>query len=529
MKKMHTPFSAASLAAFIVLVLTLTASAVNAQEKPLTLLSPNAPGWVTVSWEHTGEGVHWFELYRQDPPYAKGEDVFLGKSWNRTDSVIDKNLTAGTTYNYTVCAVYVDHSTCADWKPVTTLLPPPPPSSPPAKTPPPSTATLAPPQITAKGTSERYVLVTWNTDSQFALKTVLVYRDGEEVFDLAAKLGAFVPSYTDSVPRVNTAYRYKACFVGLDGQRPCSAEVTATGRLIAPSPPADVVVTQDKNRGRAGDLTARVRTLATARWRNTEIPGQFITLEREDRIQLDRVRVGLAWVELARVSARTDPTDILADVTPQRGEVAAEPGRNYRVCAHVPALGPSGTVCTAARATPVLPLPSTRSADLNGLAERGETLAGEDPLAMELRDEQPEEAAKRGFHIGLAAAEGQTLPGPGKQMIHDSLAPAEQRGFSKAVSFSLERNRNSDLAARGAMVARSDSVVGDARTAQESAFYRLGFDIASGIFGNPALGALGNTATGPGSLKIRDALSDAARKGFDASVALHLSRDYVRD
>jgi hypothetical protein len=57
-------------------------------------------------------------------------------------------------------------------------------------------------------------------------------------------------------------------------------------------------------------------------------------------------------------------------------------------------------------------------------------------------------------------------------------------------------------------------------------FYRLGFDIATGIFGDPALGASGNTATGPGSLGIRDGLVAQGQRGFNASVALHLSRNY---
>jgi hypothetical protein len=57
-------------------------------------------------------------------------------------------------------------------------------------------------------------------------------------------------------------------------------------------------------------------------------------------------------------------------------------------------------------------------------------------------------------------------------------------------------------------------------------FFRLGFDIASGIFGDPAGGAQGNTATGPGSLGVRNALSPAAQRGFNASVALHLGRKY---
>ena len=160
---------------------------------------------------------------------------------------------------------------------------------------------------------------------------------------------------------------------------------------------------------------------------------------------------------------------------------------------------------------------------VDDLAARGEGIANRDPLAAELRNRQPEGPARRGFDVGMAAAEGQTLPGPGKQRIHDSLSPAERPGFAAAVSFSLERNRNADLAARGAAIAQADPTVGTPRNADPDVFYRLGFEIATGIFGNTALGARGNTATGPGSLKIRDSLSAAGQRGFNASVALHTS------
>ena len=33
---------------------------VNGQEAPRTLVQANAPGWITVSWEHTGEDVYYF-------------------------------------------------------------------------------------------------------------------------------------------------------------------------------------------------------------------------------------------------------------------------------------------------------------------------------------------------------------------------------------------------------------------------------------------------------------------------------------
>jgi len=174
--------------------------------------------------------------------------------------------------------------------------------------------------------------------------------------------------------------------------------------------------------------------------------------------------------------------------------------------------------CRAAAAGPPV--------DGDDLAARGEAIANQDPLAVELRYRQAEGPSRRGFDIGMAAAEGQTAPGPGKQRIQNSLSPAEQPGFNIAVTFSLERNRNADLAAKGAAIAAADPVVAEARTVDADVFYWLGFDIATGIFGDPTLGALGNTAMGPGSAKIRDALNASGQRGFNASVKFHLSRKY---
>ena len=178
-----------------------------------------------------------------------------------------------------------------------------------------------------------------------------------------------------------------------------------------------------------------------------------------------------------------------------------------------------------ARNSPAAPgLTAQCLATVNILAARGEAIANQDPLAVDLRNQQSEGSARRGFDIGMAAAEGQTAPGPGKQSIHDSLTLAEQAGFTAAVAFSLARNKNAKLATTGAAIAAADPTVAQARNAEADSFYRLGFDIATGIFGDPAKGALGNTSTGPGSLGIRDSLTRAGQRGFNASVALHLSR-----
>jgi hypothetical protein len=160
------------------------------------------------------------------------------------------------------------------------------------------------------------------------------------------------------------------------------------------------------------------------------------------------------------------------------------------------------------------------------LAAKGKAIALQDPLAVELRNREPAGPSRRGFDIGMAAAEGQTAPGPGKQKIHDALRPAEQIGFTTAVSFSLERNRNAEFATKGAAIAKVDPIVANARTVNPSVFYWLGFDIATGIFGDLALGGEGHTSEGPGSQAIRDGLSAAGQKGFRAAVVLYLVKKH---
>jgi len=180
------------------------------------------------------------------------------------------------------------------------------------------------------------------------------------------------------------------------------------------------------------------------------------------------------------------------------------------------------------KVAPPITATSPAPVNLKALATNGEAIANQDPLTVKLRNQQRDESSRRGFDIGMAAAEGQMLMGPGKERIRAALSPAEQIGFDVAVAFSFERNRNAELAATGAAIAQTDPIVAEARNADLNVFYWLGFDIATGIFGDPSLGASGHTAVGPGSLKIRNSLSAIGQRGFDASVKLHLSRNYKR-
>ncbi len=89
----------------------------------------------------------------------------------------------------------------------------------------------------------------------------------------------------------------------------------------------------------------------------------------------------------------------------------------------------------------------------------------------------------------------------------------------------VDAERVENLAEIGKQIARSDPAVAAARRNPDIE-YRQGFDIATGLFGDPALGAAGNTLMGPGSQAIRDSLGSAGRDGFNASVSFHQARQY---
>jgi hypothetical protein len=158
------------------------------------------------------------------------------------------------------------------------------------------------------------------------------------------------------------------------------------------------------------------------------------------------------------------------------------------------------------------------------LAAKGQTMASQDVLIAELRRRQPV-ANQRGFDIGMGAAEGQTAWGPGKQKMLSSLNAPQQEGFKVAVSFSMDRNRNAQFASIGAAIAKADPVVASARTADPEVRAWLGFDIASGIFGDPAKGALNKTSAMQ-FMAIREQLSLPAQRGFNASMKFHQGRHY---
>ena len=180
------------------------------------------------------------------------------------------------------------------------------------------------------------------------------------------------------------------------------------------------------------------------------------------------------------------------------------------------------------------PVPLRRATILsaNPLAIKGRAIADANLLVAALRASQPDGPLRTGFDIGMGVWLGNTADGPGKQAVGKALTPGEQVGFADAAAFSLQWNNNADFAAKGAVVAAKDPDVAAARAKARgtppdglaAALYWLGFDIATGIFGNPALGAQGNTLIGPGSEKIRATLGPDGRQGFNDSFPFNVVR-----
>jgi hypothetical protein len=325
-------------------------------EAPHVATFPNAPGWITVVWEHSGKDVYGFVVERQGPPYTESAILAVATLNDPTREFTDMNLRAGTTYNHRVCAVYDYHRTCSQWARTSTLPPPPSSSktgsSPPPPSPPPPLST---PVLRVKSTSSKSIGLEWDYDYADRLTSMALYRDGQFIFDGAIP-GNFTSSHSDVVPRFNTEYTYKLCFSNPDEKDKCSEPVTAMGTPVPPTAPVDVRVAAVKHPGGAalgGAVRLRPKSVIDVTWRNTDVPGQFVTIEGLDThipgdiIAGGAIRTGSQqrWIESKRVNAKDDPASLSMDLP--RSLISSDAGlTTYRVCALVPKLGEGGKVCS---------------------------------------------------------------------------------------------------------------------------------------------------------------------------------------
>jgi hypothetical protein len=139
-----------------------------------------------------------------------------------------------------------------------------------------------------------------------------------------------------------------------------------------------------------------------------------------------------------------------------------------------------------------------------------------------LRASLPDAQSRRGFNIAFGSSGADSAHGPGKDRLRDALPSAQREGFATAVSFIVMRNNAQPWAMKGAAIAQQVPRVAEGRLAGGDPFHALGYDIATGIFGDPALGGQGDLAMGPGKQRLLDTLNASGKKGFDASMKLHL-------
>lgn len=81
----------------------------------------------------------------------------------------------------------------------------------------------------------------------------------------------------------------------------------------------------------------------------------------------------------------------------------------------------------------------------------------------------------------------------------------------------VDSTRIDGLAATGANIANQDTDLAYVRAAESGAEFQRGFDIATGLFGDPSLGAEGRAAADPQAASIRESLDSDGQRGFDAS------------
>lgn len=180
----------------------------------------------------------------------------------------------------------------------------------------------------------------------------------------------------------------------------------------------------------------------------------------------------------------------------------------------------AGAVCDRvpdARARNSPALPNLVAQCGNHLAAIGEAIENQYPWAAERRSQQRVDAARRGFDIGMAAAEGQTTaPDPNRHGIYDSLNGAEQEGYNVAVDCSLKWNISmeqikNELAVKGAGLATADQWAAGVRNQQPDGPARRGFDIG--------LAAAAEVDTsGTGKQAIRALLRPDEQAGFDMAL-----------
>lgn len=192
-------------------------------EAPRVTVTPNSPGWITVYWEHDGDGVLYY--------YVQREDLDPARRWENPSPIgqfTDVDLQPGTTYRYRACAVYESGEVaCSSFLPGTTLA---------AAGPLPG---MAPPRDISLQAAPDSITVSWGATGEYAKILVRLEDDAGHSDQRDVRN---VPNASFSFSRLRPEARYrvvlKGCSKTLLGSScgPWSREAFATTPSRTPRP-----------------------------------------------------------------------------------------------------------------------------------------------------------------------------------------------------------------------------------------------------------------------------------------------------
>jgi hypothetical protein len=306
---------------------------------PIITGHDDAPDRITIRWT-SSESYGSYNVRWAEKGLAEAQDE-VGTS-GTTGAHTVGGLQPNRVYTFKVqgCHRTLYGSSCGYWSAILQVTTPVP-------LPPPPTA----PVLSASSPDPRRIIISWSVSADQQITHTLIQRDGATYRDSA---GAII-QLDDQAVRPNTEYRYRVCLTNRVATA-CSA-LTAIGKPIIPSVPVNMTFNKIRvPSGRPG-VAMTLSPVISVTWRDGEIPGLFITVEREDRVMTGaKAAVSrmftTAWIEIQRIKAKNE-TGTMVDITSTGlANPTDTPGNNYRVCAVVPALGNAGKVCSAPTTVP---------------------------------------------------------------------------------------------------------------------------------------------------------------------------------
>ena len=172
------------LLTFSAIAIGLALVPARAAERPTVYVQPNAPGMITINYEHAGDdGVEYFRIER--------DGAEIKTAYTPEGQLVDSDLQPSTQYTYRVCAVYPDEEACSPDIPVIT--------GPPEQAP----ANMDPPINIKVEATESSITVSWGSIGEYS--RILARIEGDNGY----------VNQVDLEPRAGRAYTFRNLKAGV--------------------------------------------------------------------------------------------------------------------------------------------------------------------------------------------------------------------------------------------------------------------------------------------------------------------------